>query len=120
MARHHQQMPQAERWLLGQLIRLARTARGLTQQDLATRSGLSRANIQRLEQGIGTPTLAALTQLATVLGLEALRDLCTRQAALAEVTAYLQQYPDQAEALGAVVRWARRTGFTQWESLTPI
>jgi ribosome-binding protein aMBF1 (putative translation factor) len=42
---------------IGRRIREARLARGLTQLDLATATGIRRPNVARLERGANTPTL---------------------------------------------------------------
>src|SRR3954449_7987432 len=57
----------------GQIIKLARTALGWKQQDLAARSGYSQPTISRLERGVGRAVrdTAILTDLANTLGLPA-------------------------------------------------
>jgi transcriptional regulator with XRE-family HTH domain len=52
-----------------QLIRL-REAAGLTQQELAVRSGVPRATIANLEQGRRRPTFEAAVNLAKALGVD--------------------------------------------------
>jgi transcriptional regulator with XRE-family HTH domain len=52
---------------LGQYLEAARTARGLSQQQLAARCGLHQAHISRFERGERWPTLAQLARLAEVL-----------------------------------------------------
>lgn len=47
-----------------------RNARGLTQTELARRSGVPQSEISRLEHGSGNPTEKTLTALATELGAE--------------------------------------------------
>src|SRR3954470_14629434 len=55
----------------GQIIKLARTALGWKQQDLAERSGYSQPTISRLERGVGRAVrdTAILADLAGTLGL---------------------------------------------------
>lgn len=53
--------------LAGQLLAL-RLDTGLTQQQLAERSGISQADISRYERGLGNPTRTTIEALATVLG----------------------------------------------------
>lgn len=48
----------------------ARRAAGLTQDALATRAGLSRMTVQRIESGQIDPRLSTLLEMARVLGLE--------------------------------------------------
>lgn len=49
---------------LGVNVRIARTEAGLTQEDLAERSGIGIASVQRIEQGHANPSLATLYALA--------------------------------------------------------
>jgi transcriptional regulator with XRE-family HTH domain len=49
---------------LGRNVRTARLAAGLTQEDLADRSGVGIASVQRIEQGHANPSLATLFALA--------------------------------------------------------
>jgi DNA-binding XRE family transcriptional regulator len=53
--------------LAGQLLAL-RLAAGLTQAQLAKRSGLSQADISRYERGLGNPTRTTIEGIAAVLG----------------------------------------------------
>ncbi|MEE0955937.1 MAG: helix-turn-helix transcriptional regulator [Eubacterium sp.] len=46
----------------------ARTAEGLTQKELAERSGLRQSNISRIENGTCSPTVSTLQMLAEGLG----------------------------------------------------
>lgn len=50
-----------------QLARL-RIAKGLTQEELAERSGLKQPNIARMETGKATPTLDTLRRVAAAMG----------------------------------------------------
>lgn len=52
---------------LGLQFRDARVQRGLTQVELSERSGVSQADISRIERGVGNPTEATLQRLASVL-----------------------------------------------------
>lgn len=45
-----------------------RNAAGLTQVDLARRSGIRQSNISRIEKGESVPTLATLSKLARGFG----------------------------------------------------
>ncbi len=81
VSRHHRlDLPQAER--LGARLRVAREARGLTQEQVANAAGLNRNHYQLLEQGRAAtpsvqrrngelrpsnPTLATLIELSGVL-----------------------------------------------------
>lgn len=55
----------------GQILREARTERGLSQERLALESGYSLNYISRLERGLNSPTLGCLFRLAAVLGASA-------------------------------------------------
>jgi transcriptional regulator with XRE-family HTH domain len=52
----------------GERIRLLRGERGLSQEDLAERSGLHRTYISGIERGIRNPTLSIILQIASALG----------------------------------------------------
>ena len=45
-----------------------RKAEGLTQKDLALRSGINQADISRLENGNGNPSIKTLKRLARAMG----------------------------------------------------
>ncbi len=53
---------------LGKRIRELRLAAGLTQAELATRTGIHRPNIARVEAGRHTPSLETLTRVAAAIG----------------------------------------------------
>ena len=53
---------------IGAVIRSLRTSYGLTQQELARRSGMKPANLCRLENGNGNPSVATLSKIASGLG----------------------------------------------------
>jgi len=52
----------------GNAVRNARTAAGLTQEDLADRSGLDRSYIGGVERGERNPTLSVIEKIADGLG----------------------------------------------------
>lgn len=54
--------------LIGQRLREARKRRGLTQVEMARRTGIHQPNIARLEAGRHTPALETLERLATAIG----------------------------------------------------
>ncbi|MGL5810135.1 MAG: helix-turn-helix domain-containing protein [Nocardioides sp.] len=54
----------------GQVIYGARKARNLRQTDLARFSGVSQADISRIERGQVAPTIQTLLKLTTALGVE--------------------------------------------------
>jgi transcriptional regulator with XRE-family HTH domain len=51
----------------GQVLRELRTARRLTQEQLAEASGCHRAHVSFLERGLKSPTLSMIFQLAAAL-----------------------------------------------------
>jgi len=55
---------------VGERVREAREAAGLSQRDLARRMGTSQAAVDRLEAGGVGATLTTLQRVATALGLE--------------------------------------------------
>jgi len=54
--------------IFGARLRELRTAAGLTQRELAKRSGTSSAAISNFEAGNNSPTLGTLVRLAEALG----------------------------------------------------
>jgi ribosome-binding protein aMBF1 (putative translation factor) len=56
--------------VVGEAVRKARRARGLTQAQLAAATGTSQSAIARLELGGGNPRLDTLARIATALGAE--------------------------------------------------
>lgn len=48
-------------------IKRARQAQGLTQREVAERSGISRENYARIERGAASTTLATLERIAEAL-----------------------------------------------------
>lgn len=56
------------RKLVGRNAARIRKERGLTQEDLAARSGLSQQYLSGLERGRRNPTIVTLYEIATALG----------------------------------------------------
>jgi transcriptional regulator with XRE-family HTH domain len=54
--------------LLGQLVREARLRNALTTTDLAARAGISRALLQRIEQGDPGCSIGAVFEVAAICG----------------------------------------------------
>ncbi len=81
-ARHGGPKAIAEYAAFGAYYRLARElfevrkAAGLTQRQLATKSGVQQADISRIEAGDANPTVATIAALAYALGAELA--ICTR------------------------------------------
>ena len=59
----------SERALMRQIVE-ARLEEGLSQQELASRCGMKPANLCRLENGNGNPSVATLSKIAKGLGRE--------------------------------------------------
>ena len=55
---------------LGQNVRRLRVLKGLTQEDLASEVGTSRVHLNRIENGVQTPSLEITFALADILGVE--------------------------------------------------
>ena len=55
------------RHLVGQNLRRARKAKGLTQEQLSERTGFAQQHLSELETGQGNPTVVTLYELAQVL-----------------------------------------------------
>jgi transcriptional regulator with XRE-family HTH domain len=58
------------RRLVGRNLARIRTAKGLTQEALAERSGFSQQYLSGLEQGRRNPTVVTLYELAQALGVD--------------------------------------------------
>ncbi len=56
--------------LMGQMIRLSRTERKLTAQDLADRAGISRGMLQRIEKGDLKCEVGVVFELAALVGVK--------------------------------------------------
>lgn len=56
------------RKLVGRQVRRARLAKGLTQEELSARTGLTQHYISVLENGRRNPTILTLYELAQALG----------------------------------------------------
>lgn len=58
---------------IGMRIKVLREKRGLSQEELATRAGISRGYLARLETGRHEPTLTTLEKLAKALRVKVAR-----------------------------------------------
>lgn len=56
--------------LMGKLIKLGRTERKLTTQDLADRAGISRGLLRRIEKGDLKCEIGAVFEVATIVGVK--------------------------------------------------
>jgi transcriptional regulator with XRE-family HTH domain len=64
--------------LLGENVKAARLAMGISQEELAFRAELDRTYISQIERGIGNPSLGVLLKISTVLGAE-IAELLSKQ-----------------------------------------
>lgn len=55
----------------GEVLRRARTAKGISQEELAFRAGVDRTFIYRLEKGLRQPTISTIFGLGAALGMDA-------------------------------------------------
>lgn len=55
---------------IGAALKAARRAAGLTQEEVARRSGVHQVHLSRLENGKVQPTVRTLVRLAEVYGVE--------------------------------------------------
>ncbi len=54
--------------MLGKLIRVGRTERGLTAQELADRAGISRTTLSSIEKGTPGPEVGIVFEVASLVG----------------------------------------------------
>jgi transcriptional regulator with XRE-family HTH domain len=64
---------------LGARLRELRLAAGLTQAELARRTGIHRPNIARVEAGRHTPSLETLARIANAIGVSTTHVLVSRE-----------------------------------------
>ena len=69
---------QSERDLTMSLVR-ARKEAGLTQEELSKKTGISQADISRLENGTRNPSLALLNRIAEAMNSELIIDIVPRK-----------------------------------------
>lgn len=93
---------------LGEELRRARLAAGVSQRSLARRAGTSQAAISRIERGLEQPTFARFEQLLTGLGLRpaiALEPIAAHEAEPRRLLAQAQK--SHADRLREGLAWAR-------------
>jgi len=84
--------------LLGQLVREARLGKAMTMADLASRAGISRALLQRIERGDPGCSIGVVFEVATICGVS-LFDQGQRQ-----LTAHLALHREKMTLLPKAVR----------------
>lgn len=60
--------------MLGKLIRIGRTERGLTAQELADRAGISRTTLSSIEKGAPGPEVGIVFELCSLVGVRLFED----------------------------------------------
>lgn len=60
--------------ILGKLIRIGRTERGMTAQDLADRAGISRTTLYNIEKGTPGPEIGTVFEVAVLVGVRLFDD----------------------------------------------
>lgn len=88
--------------LLGSLIRAARKERKMTAQDLATRAGISRGLLQRIEKGDPRCELGATIEAASIAGVRLF------SAESSTLTPYIRQTEDKLALLPKSARKSTR------------
>jgi DNA-binding XRE family transcriptional regulator len=81
--------------MLGKLIRIGRSERGLTAQELADRAGISRTTLSSIEKGAPGPEIGLVFEVASLVGVHLFeydeRALQTQNARLDEKLTLLPQ-----------------------------
>ena len=94
----------------GTVLKGWRTEKGLTQEELAERSGLSYKFIGEIERGAGNPTIETVSQLAAALDIDIVDFFRADQPDRMSDTAYrlsrreIQIVREAAESLDSVMR----------------
>ena len=84
--------------LMGQMIRLGRTERKLTAQDLADRAGISRGMLQRIEKGDPKCEIGVVFELAALVGVKLF------DAEASSLAGHIKQAEDKLSLLPKAVR----------------
>ena len=96
-------MPKNGLPVLGERLKKARKDRGLTQEQLAERSGLSTRHIAKIEKGDVNPSFEVLSTLVKTLGVsfDAIFDPASEQvkAELQEIADLYRACPEQGQRL---------------------
>lgn len=94
----------------GAMIRERRLANGLTQQQLALRSGSTQAAISRLERGELSPTFETFDRLLAVIGEQALLSVSRAQDKPDPARLRSLRARTPAERLRLAISWNRLAG----------
>ena len=87
---------------MGQLIRIGRTERKLTAQDLADRAGISRGMLQRIEKGDPKCEIGVVFELAVLVGVKLF------DAEASSLAGHIKQAEDKLALLPKSVRTPRK------------
>lgn len=108
---------------IGRRVRELRRGRGLTQEQLGERAGLSYKFIGEIERGIGNPTVATLLTISDALGVDVIHLFEPRAADAAGAAVYpltsaeFDRVREAFHSLGTILKKAdrkgRRTGGTR-------
>lgn len=98
VSRPHSQYSLNALELLGQLVREARLGKAMTTTDLASRAGISRALLQRIERGDPGCSIGAVFEVAALCGVP-LFEMEQRQ-----LSTYLGQHREKMTLLPKAVR----------------
>lgn len=77
-------------WAVAQRIKIARENQGLSQKELAEKTGIARTNIVRIEQGRHLPTYATLLKVTSVLNLDVDQLLAKPTASTEDLAAFAE------------------------------
>lgn len=95
---------------IGQQIKAARKKQGLTLADLALKTGMSRSNISRIENGQANPIKSMMT-LAETLGLELLSSPTTKP------FSFRPEYDLSPEVWAQLIALLDGSSLWQWEQI---
>jgi len=103
-----------------QILQVARRRAGLTQAELAERSGQTQAQLSQWEGGRRELTLTRLQQLVTACGLDLMLDLARGDRSLDELAARQQQFPPRERPGRLIAPVEVRRAFDTLEQLAGV
>ena len=89
---------------IGSKVRILRTKREMTLQDLATLTGLSKPNLSQIENNLVSPPIATLLKISSALGVA--------------IGHFFQEYPQETDIV--VVRKDKRHGIAKGKHISHI
>lgn len=57
-------------YVVGEAVSMARCKKGMSQKDLADRTGIDQSDISKIERGVSNPSINTLDRLAKAMGME--------------------------------------------------